>query len=67
MASEPQFAEGIDAEQVRPLVDALLEKGWKLDDDGMGVLKTYYFKTYFKAVVCFVSWGLDLSLVSRER
>ena len=51
MASEPQFAEGIDVEQLRPRVDALVGNGWKLDEDGTGVLKTYYFKTYFKAVV----------------
>ncbi|KAK1147961.1 hypothetical protein N8T08_000477 [Aspergillus melleus] len=50
MASEPQFAEGIDVEQLRPRVDALVGNGWKLDEDGTGVLKTYYFKTYFKAV-----------------
>lgn len=48
---QPQFAEGIDAEPLRPQVDALVGNGWKLDEDGMGVLKTYYFKTYFKAVV----------------
>ncbi|THC88209.1 hypothetical protein EYZ11_012345 [Aspergillus tanneri] len=50
VASEPQFAEGIDAGQLQYKVDALIEQGWKLDEDGMGVQKTFYFRSYFKAV-----------------
>ncbi|KAE8393605.1 transcriptional coactivator/pterin dehydratase [Aspergillus alliaceus] len=50
MAATPQFAKGMDASQLQPELDKLLEQEWVLDEDGMGVKKTYYFKTYFKAV-----------------
>jgi hypothetical protein len=53
MASEPQFADGIDPEQLRPSLNALQSNGWSLDEDKIGIKKTYYFKCYFKAVVCF--------------
>ena len=52
MAAVPKFARGIDGSKLQPELDSLLEQGWALDQDGMGVKKTYYFKTYFKAVVC---------------
>jgi hypothetical protein len=49
---EPRFAEGEDAAQLGPdMQTLLLEQGWALDTDGMGVTKTFYFKSYFKAVV----------------
>ncbi|KAL2785749.1 transcriptional coactivator/pterin dehydratase [Aspergillus keveii] len=50
MASEPQFADGIDPEQLRPSLNALQSNGWSLDEDKIGIKKTYYFKSYFKAV-----------------
>ncbi|KAE8361997.1 transcriptional coactivator/pterin dehydratase [Aspergillus caelatus] len=50
MAAVPKFARGIDGSKLKPELDSLLEQGWALDQDGMGVKKTYYFKTYFKAV-----------------
>ncbi|KAB8069835.1 transcriptional coactivator/pterin dehydratase [Aspergillus leporis] len=50
MAAEPQFAEGVDGSQLQTELNTLLEQGWALDEDGMGVKKTFYFKTYFKAV-----------------
>ena len=34
---------------------ALLENGWMLDDEEVGVKKTYHFKTYTKALVFGVS------------
>ncbi|RAH66600.1 4a-hydroxytetrahydrobiopterin dehydratase [Aspergillus aculeatinus CBS 121060] len=51
-AVDPQFAEGVDAEELRPRLTALLqpEQGWTLDAEGQGLQKTYFFKTYFKAV-----------------
>ncbi|PYH44202.1 4a-hydroxytetrahydrobiopterin dehydratase [Aspergillus saccharolyticus JOP 1030-1] len=51
-AVEPQFAEGVDAEVLRPRLAGLLqaEQGWTLDAEGRGMQKTYFFKTYFKAV-----------------
>ncbi|KAE8328166.1 transcriptional coactivator/pterin dehydratase [Aspergillus sergii] len=50
MAAAPKFARGMDKDQLQPELNSLLEQGWALDEDGMGVKKTYYFKTYFKAV-----------------
>ncbi|KNG88442.1 pterin-4-alpha-carbinolamine dehydratase [Aspergillus nomiae NRRL 13137] len=50
MAAAPKFARGVDGTQLQPELDSLLGQGWTLDEDGMGVKKTYYFKTYFKAV-----------------
>lgn len=46
-----QFAEGEDAQQLAHDADALLQRGWAQDGDGMGVTKTFHFKSYFKAVV----------------
>lgn len=49
---EPIFAEGVDREQALPRTQALLDQGqWKLDEERMGLLKTYYFKTYTKCLV----------------
>ncbi|CAP86837.1 Pc20g15080 [Penicillium rubens Wisconsin 54-1255] len=45
-----QFAEGEDAQQLTRDADALLQQGWAQDGDGMGVTKTFHFKSYFKAV-----------------
>ncbi|KAJ5205183.1 hypothetical protein N7491_004194 [Penicillium cf. griseofulvum] len=45
-----QFAEGEDAQQLARDADALLQQGWAKDGDGMGVMKTFHFKSYFKAV-----------------
>ncbi|OQD62096.1 hypothetical protein PENPOL_c014G04833 [Penicillium polonicum] len=45
-----QFAEGEDVQQLARDADALLQQGWVQDGDGMGVTKTFHFKSYFKAV-----------------
>jgi 4a-hydroxytetrahydrobiopterin dehydratase len=52
---QPQvrISPGEDAEQVQQGLKALLEKGWVLDGEGMGIQKTFYFRTYFKSVVGF--------------
>ena len=47
-----RFSEGEDTEQVTTGLNSLRQRGWQLDQDGMGVTKTFYFKSYFKAVVC---------------
>ncbi|OJJ76582.1 hypothetical protein ASPBRDRAFT_170717 [Aspergillus brasiliensis CBS 101740] len=48
--ADPQFSEGTNPEQARQGLQSLQEQGWVLDEDGQGVKKTYYFKSYFKAV-----------------
>ena len=47
----PRFAEGEDPQKLGSDTAALQQQGWTLDPDGMGVTKTFYFKSYFKAVV----------------
>ncbi|KAJ6014151.1 hypothetical protein N7540_008742 [Penicillium herquei] len=44
------FAEGEDPQQMSSDTAALQAQGWALDNDGMGVTKTFHFKSYFKAV-----------------
>jgi hypothetical protein len=49
---EPIFADGLDRNQFLPPTQALLEEEqWTLDEERMGVYKTYYFKTYTKCLV----------------
>lgn len=48
---QPQFAEGADTKESRAELDAVLQRGWTLDEEGAGIKKTFYFKSYFKAVV----------------
>lgn len=51
-AKEPIFAAGVDRDQFLPPTRALLEEGqWTLDEECMGVTKTFYFKTYTKCLV----------------
>ena len=61
-----RFSEGEDTEQVTAGVNALRQQGWQLNADGMGLIKTYYFKSYFKAVVCCLSLFLDCDGSSRN-
>ncbi|KAJ5729486.1 Pterin-4-alpha-carbinolamine dehydratase family protein [Penicillium malachiteum] len=44
------FAEGEDPQQMSSDTAALQAQGWALDNDGMGMTKTFHFKSYFKAV-----------------
>lgn len=45
-------AEGEDLGQLESDVKSLVEdQGWVVDEEGIGLKKTYYFKGYFKAVV----------------
>ncbi|KAL4803559.1 transcriptional coactivator/pterin dehydratase [Aspergillus unguis] len=49
MDSEPRFAEGADPEQLHPQLNELQGQGWSLDEDKIGIKKTFYFKSYFRA------------------
>ncbi|KAL4910086.1 hypothetical protein BDW74DRAFT_173555 [Aspergillus multicolor] len=50
MDTELQIAEGFDPEQLRPTLNELQGQGWRLDDGKIGIQKTFYFRSYFKAV-----------------
>ncbi|KAM0798045.1 pterin-4-alpha-carbinolamine dehydratase family protein [Usnea florida] len=47
---QPKLSEGQDESRVLAEAKALLENGWILDDEEVGVKKTYHFKTYTKAL-----------------
>ncbi len=51
LAMQPKLSEGQDEQTLIAEANALAEKGWDLDDQKMGVQKTYHFKTYTKALV----------------
>lgn len=48
---QPRYATGEDEPVVQRGVESLMGQGWGLDEEGMGMKKTYYFKSYFKAIV----------------
>ena len=48
---QPKVSEGQDKSNVIAETNALLENGWRLDNEEMGVNRTFYFKTYTKALV----------------
>lgn len=48
---EPHFSIEADKEQLTGELNALLEKKWVLDEERMGIKKTFYFKTYTKCLV----------------
>ena len=52
---QPKISEGQDENKIITEAKALVENGWALDDEEMGVKKTYHFKTYTKALVIGVS------------
>jgi 4a-hydroxytetrahydrobiopterin dehydratase len=60
--AQVQISLGEDAELVQGGLEGLLEKGWVLDGEGMGIKKTFHFRSYFKAVVGFhcCSFARDL-------
>jgi 4a-hydroxytetrahydrobiopterin dehydratase len=64
-APAARFAEGEDPQQLGPDTEMLQHQGWALDADGMGVTKTFHFKSYFKAVVC--AYGGALSLLPQAQ
>ena len=48
---QPKVSEGQDTRKVIAETNVLLGKGWALDDEEMGIKRTFYFKTYTKALV----------------
>jgi hypothetical protein len=45
------FSAGEDEAKMKEELQSLQETGWILDEDYMGIKKTYYFKTYTKVLV----------------
>lgn len=48
---QPIIAEGEDRDMLTTSLSALLESGWQLDENNVGVRKTYHLKTYTKVMV----------------
>lgn len=48
---QPIFSEGANEELLMAEMQALSNSDWILDEEQMGITKTYYFKTYTKALV----------------
>lgn len=48
---EPNFSDGVDKEKLRREVETLYKTGWELDEEKIGLVKTYPFKTYTKCLV----------------
>lgn len=49
---QPRFSPGADEVQLANEATALLQCQWTLDEEQMGVQKTFVFPTYAKALVC---------------
>ncbi|MCJ1344649.1 hypothetical protein MMC31_002852 [Peltigera leucophlebia] len=47
---QPRFAPGSTEAQLMAEAKALVEGGWKLDDEQRGLEKTFHFNTYTKAL-----------------
>lgn len=48
---EPRIAEGQDVDKLTGELVLLINSGWKLGEDRVGVRKTYHLKTYTKVLV----------------
>jgi hypothetical protein len=48
---ETKFSDGTEKDQYVGEVETLLTHGWELDEEKIGLIKTYYFKTYTKCLV----------------
>jgi 4a-hydroxytetrahydrobiopterin dehydratase len=55
VAIEPKFSPGADESKLMDETSALIDAKWTLDKEQMGLEKTYYFKTYTKALVRYAS------------
>jgi 4a-hydroxytetrahydrobiopterin dehydratase len=62
---DPTFSEGEDKNKLMADVKPLLEHGWTLVKEGMGLEKTYYFKFNHKCRVRFSSRSPQLPLTSQ--
>jgi hypothetical protein len=63
---QPQYSAGEDEATVQRGVESLTGVGWGLDSERMGVQKTYYFRSYFKAIVS-LSFFLSFFLSESDR
>lgn len=48
---QPIYAQGEEENKLNPELSKLFESGWELDENKMGLKKTYHFKTYTKVLV----------------
>jgi len=48
---QPKVSEGQEESTVMRKLNALVKNGWELDEDQIGVQKTYHLKTYTKVLV----------------
>jgi 4a-hydroxytetrahydrobiopterin dehydratase len=48
---QPKIPEGQDEAKIKGELEALIQNGWKLDEEQIRLEKTYYFKTYTKVIV----------------
>lgn len=51
-AMQLNIADGEDRDKLTREFSTLFENGWQLDEDNVGVRKTYHLKTYTKVLVC---------------
>lgn len=63
---QPRFSSGTDEDQSLTEVNALLERKWMLDEDSMGIQKTFNFPTFAKALVNAFSQPASLTLTKRQ-
>jgi 4a-hydroxytetrahydrobiopterin dehydratase len=63
---EPKFSPGADESKLMDETNALIDAKWTLDKEQMGVEKTYYFKTYTKALVRYSSNIIAILSYSRR-
>ncbi|KAL8817826.1 MAG: hypothetical protein Q9223_003418 [Gallowayella weberi] len=47
---QPKMAEGQNEKELTEELSTLLERGWQLDEELVGVRKTYHLKTYTKVL-----------------
>ncbi len=50
-AIRPRFSPGEESSRLMPETTTLLDSQWSLDDSHQGLLKTFTFPTYAKALV----------------
>lgn len=48
---QPKFSEGQEESTMMTTLNALVKNGWELDEEQIGVQKTYHLKTYIKVLV----------------
>ena len=61
-----RYSAGEDEVAVQRGVEALTKQGWEVDGERMGVKKTYYFRSYFKAIVRLPACPFGLSVCTNN-